>query len=40
MKISELRQRMGLRLHELTPLLEDLEREGKIGINGKIVFIL
>ncbi len=40
MKISELRRRMGLRLHELTPILEDLEREGKIGINGKIIFIL
>jgi hypothetical protein len=40
MTIGELRRRMGLRLHELTPILEDLEREGKIGINGKIVFIL
>ena len=40
MKIGELRRYAGLRLHELVPILEDLEREGKIGINGKIVFIL
>lgn len=40
MTIGELRRRMGLRLHELSSILEDLEREGKIGINGKIVFIL
>jgi hypothetical protein len=30
----------GYPLHELAPILEDLEREGKIGINGNIVFIL
>jgi hypothetical protein len=39
-KIGELRRYAGLRLHELAPILEDLEREGKIGINGKIIFIL
>jgi hypothetical protein len=40
MKISELRRYAGLRLYELAPILEDLEREGKIGINGKTVFVL
>ncbi len=40
MKISELRQRTGLRLHELAPLLEDMEREGKIRIDGKTISIL
>ncbi len=38
-KISDLRRATGLRLHELTPILEDLEREGKIGIEGKTVYV-
>ncbi len=40
MKIDDLRKATGLRLHELTPILEDLEREGKIGIEGKAVYVL
>jgi DNA-binding IclR family transcriptional regulator len=40
MTIGELRRRMGLRLHELTPILVDLEREGKIRIDGKTISIL
>ncbi len=40
MKISELRRRTGLRLHEIAPILEDLEREGKIRIDGKAISIL
>jgi hypothetical protein len=39
-KISELRRRSGLRLHELIPILEDLEREGKIRIEGKVISVL
>jgi hypothetical protein len=33
MKRSELRRRTGLRLHELIPILEDLEKEGKVRID-------
>ncbi len=40
MKISELRQRTGLQLHEIAPLLEDLEKDGKIRTDGKKVSIL
>ncbi len=40
MKISELRRRTGLQLHEIAPLLEDLEKDGKIRTDGKKVSIL
>jgi DNA-binding MarR family transcriptional regulator len=37
MKRKELRRRTGLRLHELIPILEDLEREGRIRIDRDII---
>ncbi len=35
MKISELRRRPGLRLHEIAPILEDLERDDRIRIDAR-----
>jgi hypothetical protein len=37
MKRSELRRRTGLRLHEPNPILDDLEKEGKIRIEKDVV---
>jgi hypothetical protein len=35
MKKRDLRRRSGLRLSELEPILEDLAREGRIGIDTR-----
>jgi DNA-binding MarR family transcriptional regulator len=40
MKRKELRRRTGLRLHELIPILEDLEREGKIRIEKDTISLI
>jgi DNA-binding Lrp family transcriptional regulator len=40
MKRSELRRRTGLRLHELIPILEDLERDGRIRIDRDTISLL
>jgi hypothetical protein len=37
MKQSELRRRTGLRLHELIPLREVLEKQGRIRIEKDII---
>jgi hypothetical protein len=40
MKRSELRRRTELKLHELIPILKDLETEGKIRIDGTIISLI
>jgi hypothetical protein len=35
MKMRDLRRRSGLRLSELEPILEELAREGQIGIDTR-----
>lgn len=40
MKKSELRRQTGLMMYEISPILEDLEREGKIRIDGKIISLI
>jgi uncharacterized membrane protein len=37
MKKSELRRQTGLKMYEISSHLEDLEREGKIRIDGTII---
>lgn len=40
MNRNELMRCTGLRLHEIVPILEDLESEDKIRIDGKMISIL
>jgi len=40
MKRSELRRRTGLRIQEINPILEELEREGWIRIDSKDIISL
>jgi DNA-binding MarR family transcriptional regulator len=40
MKRSELRRRTGIWLHELIPILEDLEKEGRIVIEKDFVTLI
>ncbi len=40
MKRSELRRRTGLRIQEMNPILEELEKEGKIRIDSKDIVSL
>jgi DNA-binding MarR family transcriptional regulator len=40
MKRSELRRCTGLRLHELVPILEDLERGGRIRIDRDTISLI
>jgi hypothetical protein len=40
MKKSELRRQTGLKMYEISSLLEDLEREGKIRIDGTIISLI
>ncbi len=40
MKRSELRRRVKVKMYELVPVLEDLEREGKIKIDSKDIISL
>jgi DNA-binding MarR family transcriptional regulator len=40
MKRKELRRRTGLRLHELIPILEDLEKEGRIRIDRDTISLI
>ncbi|MGA9098028.1 MAG: FaeA/PapI family transcriptional regulator [Methanotrichaceae archaeon] len=40
MKKSELRRHTGLRMYEISSILEDLEKEGKIRIDGKIISLI
>jgi DNA-binding HxlR family transcriptional regulator len=40
MKRSELRRRTGLTLHELISILEELEKEGRIRIDGTIISLI
>jgi DNA-binding IclR family transcriptional regulator len=40
MKKGELRRQTGLRMYEISSILEDLEREGKIRIDGTIISLI
>ncbi len=40
MKKRVLRRQTGLMMYEIAPILEDLEREGKIRIDGNIISLI
>jgi uncharacterized membrane protein len=40
MKKGELRRQTGLRMYEISSILEDLEREGRIRIDGTIISLI
>ena len=40
MRRDELRRHTGLRMYEISSILEDLEKEGKIRIDGNIISLI